>query len=1006
MRIAPHLSVLALAVTAVVAVGAPASATPAKQRYITEGFAFHTREEALKHAPELRRKVFEDAGKPKQQAEKPVQTPADAIRRAQQATDDYSVLGASFTPAVAPLGNEDWITLDECRAVHADGFSGHYFHKNKFSSCYSEDWTFPIIDRETAEPIADVHFLLTFVIRGYNGQRYFDVQVQMTNWRADVFNGAGWAAIAPGLAYRLSPNCTYLDSGSRCGEPEPAYIQIPYGQTFEESLFYQPTTTTPWAEDTNPQDNKGYYLFEPDLLGTHVGGLASDSHNALAQEDLRCDNATYGSSLGSGGCLFTKTRSHLTLSCNPTQGMTESTCFIKDAFEDITRTYPGLIGTYVPGDDFGTTGPLTRNYWANNGVNNTSRTAARALCTQGFGADYTTLRTDGLTNDCDEYPFLSTYQNANSLLSGMARGIAVRPVLSDHNQEAGRKLNAYYAGDRILDGDAFYIQIVDRGYCDGLPIPLPGGGTGGGTGGTGGGVGGIGYGTGGGDTIPEINTQPVTLEGNTTGGYSGPIPGVTATDADGDPLTLTNNAPAVLPLGVTTVAWVARDPAGNRTTAVQAVTVVDTTGPSVTCPTATYRTLHPTLNLPSVHDAVDPNPTVSNNAPALFHLGQTTVRWTATDHSGNSTTCDQTVKIIYAPPLAGGQAHSLAVNADGTASAWGNNSYGQLGNGTTTSSTTAVPVSGLSGVLAVTSGNLSSYAVTNSATVYAWGDNSYGQLGNGTRTRSNSPVQVTGLSGVTQVAAGNDHVIALKSDGTVVGWGLNNAGQLGTTSASLFTTPVAVPGLSNVVQVAAGGLPGWAGHSVALKADGTVWTWGYGKHGQLGLGVNGSTATPTQVAGLSGIVLVAANGDNTYALKADGTVYAWGDGAYGQIGNVNAAQNQNTPLQSNISGVVAINAGGTFAMAVKADGTVWDWGDNNTGQLGDGATCGKYCATPVQASGLTGGGWIAGGYVHSLAETTNGSVYGWGSNSYAQLGNGTTTVAIRPTPVTGVTAVH
>jgi len=176
---------------------------------------------------------------------------------------------------------------------------------------------------------------------------------------------------------------------------------------------------------------------------------------------------------------------------------------------------------------------------------------------------------------------------------------------------------------------------------------------------------------------------------------------------------------------------------------------------------------------------------------------------------------------------------------------------------------------------------------------------------------------------------------------------------------------------------------------------------------RLGHGVNGSTPTPRQVAGLSGIVQVAANGDNTYALKSDGTVYAWGDGAYGQIGNVNAEQNQNTPLQSNVTNVVAIAAGGVFAMAIKTDGTVWDWGDNNTGQLGDGALCGKYCTTPVQATGLTGAGWIAGGYVHSLAEkTANGSVYAWGSNSYGQLGNGTTTVAITPTPVTGVTAKH
>lgn len=87
------------------------------------------------------------------------------------------------------------------------------------------------------------------------------------------------------------------------------------------------------------------------------------------------------------------------------------------------------------------------------------------------------------------------------------------------------------------------------------------------------------------------------------------------------------------------------------------------------------------------------------------------------------------------------------------------------------------------------------------------------------------------------------------------------------------------------------------------------------------------------------------------------------------------------------------SAGGTAALAVKTDGTVWTRGDNTTGQLGDGAACGKTCTTPVQAIGLTSAGSIAGGYVHSLAETINGSVYGWGDNSAGELGNGTTTVA-------------
>ena len=93
-------------------------------------------------------------------------------------------------------------------------------------------------------------------------------------------------------------------------------------------------------------------------------------------------------------------------------------------------------------------------------------------------------------------------------------------------------------------------------------------------------------------------------------------------------------------------------------------------------------------------------------------------------------------------------------------------------------------------------------------------------------------------------------------------------------------------------------------------------------------------------------------------------------------------------------------------MAIKTDGTVWAWGNNNTGQLGDGAACGKTCATPVQAIGLTGAGSVAGGYVHSLAETISGGVWGWGDNSGGELGNGTTTMATEPVLATGVTAEH
>ena len=356
--------------------------------------------------------------------------------------------------------------------------------------------------------------------------------------------------------------------------------------------------------------------------------------------------------------------------------------------------------------------------------------------------------------------------------------------------------------------------------------------------------------------------------------------------------------------------------------------------------------------------------------------------------------------------LAGGENHSLAVKSDGSVWAWGDNTYGQLGTGTTTSSTTPVQVSGLSGATAVAAGDISSAALKSDGSVRTWGYNGDGELGNGTTTSTSSPVQVSGLSGVTQLAAGNYHVLALKSDGTVVAWGFNYAGELGDGTTTSRTAPVAVNGLAGVVQVAAGGLPCCAGHSVALKADGTVWTWGYNKHGQLGIGVTGSViTTPTEVSGLSGVIQIAANGDNTYALKSDGTVWAWGDDSYGQLGNPSASHIQWTPIQVNITGAVAIGAGATAAFAIKADGSVWSWGDNNTGQLGDGGSCGKTCVTPVQASGLSNATEVTGGYVHSLAAVTNGTAWAWGENTYGQLGNGTTTVAFKPVQVSNLTGV-
>jgi ell wall binding domain 2 (CWB2)/Nidogen-like/HYR domain/Carboxypeptidase regulatory-like domain len=146
---------------------------------------------------------------------------------------------------------------------------------------------------------------------------------------------------------------------------------------------------------------------------------------------------------------------------------------------------------------------------------------------------------------------------------------------------------------------------------------------------------------------PAITASPVSLEGNTTGGYTGTIGGITVTDPSYpvSDLTITNDAPTLLPLGQTTVHYTVTDPVGNTATATQTVTVADTTAPSITCPAAVSGppgTAIP-LGTPTVHDVVDAHPTVTDNAPALFPAGTTTVTWTATDHSGNHASCGQQV---------------------------------------------------------------------------------------------------------------------------------------------------------------------------------------------------------------------------------------------------------------------------------------------------------------------------------------------------------------------------
>ncbi len=310
--------------------------------------------------------------------------------------------------------------------------------------------------------------------------------------------------------------------------------------------------------------------------------------------------------------------------------------------------------------------------------------------------------------------------------------------------------------------------------------------------------------------------------------------------------------------------------------------------------------------------------------------------------------------------ITAGYSHVLALKGDGSVWAWGRNETGQLGDGTVTDRTTPVQVSGLSGVVGVAAGYAHSLALKGDGTVWAWGGNWGGQLGDGTNMNRSAPVHVSGLTGVVGVAAGYTHSLAAKGDGTVWAWGGNDLGQLGDgTSTHYRSTPVQVSGLSGVVAVAGG-----HEYSLAVKGDGTVWAWGWNVYGQLG---DGTTAlwrtTPVQVSGLSGVVTVAAGwaeipfttAGYSLAVKADGTVWAWGWNVHGQLGD-GTTTSRTTPVQvAGLSGVKAVAGGGGYSVAVKRDGTLWAWGWDSSGLLGGGTT--TYQPTPVQVVPLGSPVW-------------------------------------------------
>lgn len=347
------------------------------------------------------------------------------------------------------------------------------------------------------------------------------------------------------------------------------------------------------------------------------------------------------------------------------------------------------------------------------------------------------------------------------------------------------------------------------------------------------------------------------------------------------------------------------------------------------------------------------------------------------------------------PAGIGDGGHTLALRKDGTVWAWGQNDFGQLGDGCSigvdcADRTTPAPVPGLHGVVAIAAGRGHSLALLANGHVKAWGRNDFGQLGIGNTMPQSTPQLVVPppvFLGARAIAAGGRHSLAILKDGRIVAWGANGFGQLGDGTLTNRTIPtlVAASPLTGFTGVAGG-----ANHSLARLKDGRVFAWGRNHQGQLGNGTFNGSAVPVQLGRLNDVIGVAAGDAHSLALRVNRTVLAWGNNSSGQLGNGLAAPNSPVPVAvPDLDAVVALSAGGDHNLAVTVDGLLHAWGFNASGQLGVSGLI--VAATPVVVEAVGGVTTAAAGFAHSVVASVPGTMWSWGMGAVG--GYGTTSLS-------------
>jgi alpha-tubulin suppressor-like RCC1 family protein len=330
-----------------------------------------------------------------------------------------------------------------------------------------------------------------------------------------------------------------------------------------------------------------------------------------------------------------------------------------------------------------------------------------------------------------------------------------------------------------------------------------------------------------------------------------------------------------------------------------------------------------------------------------------------------------------------GASHNMVITQGGILWGWGSNQHGELGNGTNISLNIPEPIAIGDTWKDISSGSIMTKGIKQDGTLWRWGYLIDGPLPYPyLLTLEVTPVQIGADYNWEAVCTDFYFALALKTNGTLWSWGQNDGGQLGDGTYTYRPMPVQIGNDSTWSKISM-----CVTHSHAIKSNGTLWGWGLNWLGEFGNSTTNPSNIPVQIGNDSNWKSVSDGYYHTAALKNDSTLWTSGWNAYGQLGDGTFTDKNTLTQIGSAYKWIAVSCGLNHTMAIRSDSTLWTWGQNNAGQLG--STNNSVSNIPLQVGSFHGWMQISGGYYHSLAVKEGDTLFSWGKNDWGQLGDGT-----------------